>query len=203
MSRSARVAAKCSRIACAGEPVTTRSLTWRSMIWPRSLTSVATLSMIAVAAKPARVDLGVLEVARLVLAVARAPGLRTAMSAWPLLGTAEIGGAASSDSLGRVGRVPLVTPMRGPGRRTAGPRRPIKGGARRRCRRSRPPAPPRRCGTRRRCRRSRRFSQRLGADSAPPLPASSTDDVAGDEGSASRRAAAGDAERGLRARPST
>ena len=52
VSRSGRVAAKCSRIACAGEPVTTRSLTWRSMIWPRSLTSVATLSMIAVAAKP-------------------------------------------------------------------------------------------------------------------------------------------------------
>ena len=51
VSRSARVAAKCSRIACAGEPVTTRSLTWRSMIWPRSLTSVAMLSMIAVAAK--------------------------------------------------------------------------------------------------------------------------------------------------------
>ena len=52
VSRSARVEAKCSRIACAGEPVTTRSLVWRSMIWPRSLTSVAMLSMIAVAANP-------------------------------------------------------------------------------------------------------------------------------------------------------
>ena len=106
VSRSARVAAKCSRIACAGEPVTTRSLTWRSMIWPRSLTSVAMLSMIAVAAKswPPLPTCVSSNSRRLGLRVARrTAGLRTAMSACLLLVRGRGCSSARSLEAGRLG----------------------------------------------------------------------------------------------------